>query len=499
MAENLVIVGIGGTGTKILESIIHLAVSGNAPDYIYPIIIDQDRPNGNVERCLNAIVKYHRLKSTQAPNEKNEWFFKSEFPNFKPYPLTERDIRLAEAEYKNKILLQPDKEGQNYRKSLGEDPKSSDSELYEDIINSMFSKSQLYDEIKTGFKKRANMGAPLIKSLISNLELELDTEIEDDEDEETVNVRNNLVYIIRKIENITNEDYNIVICGSLFGGTGASGIVEIGKYFKEKIASNISVNSIMMLPYFRLREPSTQRVGNLLNNDLDYVASKITLNIYKEEIENTFDNAYIIGTTDTQDYIDVFSKGGPKQKNNLHIFELFGAIAAIQPNAPSDKTQYNAYSVLNSEKKDIEKSYNFKYNDIVGLYNLEQFRIINDFSSMLNFIVKPYLYDQSIRGIQINKWLKHQPWYNNKVENKRFFDNLLDWGVFYHDWLRQLNSWSQFTFNYANEHDIYYLQNRDYYYDISYKISKNMPIGKDISSLSDLVKPVENIKKRKRK
>lgn len=59
--SNLIAIGVGGTGAKLVEALIHLSASGHSPDTIYPILIDQDLHNGNVQRTKKVIQQYKIL------------------------------------------------------------------------------------------------------------------------------------------------------------------------------------------------------------------------------------------------------------------------------------------------------------------------------------------------------------------------------------------------------------------------------------------------------
>ena len=55
-------IGIGGTGAKCAEAMIHLAAAGLGPDRCTMMLVDQDEPNGNGERCLRLLDNYVRLR-----------------------------------------------------------------------------------------------------------------------------------------------------------------------------------------------------------------------------------------------------------------------------------------------------------------------------------------------------------------------------------------------------------------------------------------------------
>ena len=58
------IVGIGGTGAKCLEHLIHCCSSGLGPDNLWVGMVDQDEANGNVSRTKILLNKYRNLRSS---------------------------------------------------------------------------------------------------------------------------------------------------------------------------------------------------------------------------------------------------------------------------------------------------------------------------------------------------------------------------------------------------------------------------------------------------
>lgn len=143
--EHLIAVGIGGSGAKCVEALMHLAVSGHAPSSIYPILIDQDTSNGNVDRCKSVIKSYSDLRNRI--DGRQEWFFKSTVElQEKLLPLTPQDIK------------------SNYRAAIGETMIKDETALA--IIQALFLKNQLDEGLDFGYKKRAHMGSILFRQML---------------------------------------------------------------------------------------------------------------------------------------------------------------------------------------------------------------------------------------------------------------------------------------------------------------------------------------------
>lgn len=164
---------------------------------------------------------------------------------------------------KKLLPLLPQDTRQNYGAAIGLPSMSKEEQL---IVKALFLPSQLNEALDAGYKKRAHMGSLLIQQM-------LEREDKKPSNEEGLN------FIINRIRNITEP--GVVIFGSLFGGTGASGLITIGRYFKDRL-NNATNKGVFFTPYFIVKEGSPQNKDtNLVKSDADMQAVKIALEIYK--------------------------------------------------------------------------------------------------------------------------------------------------------------------------------------------------------------------------
>ena len=66
------IIGIGGTGAKCLEHLLHCCSAGLGPDNLWAGMVDQDEANGNVSRTKILLSKYMNLRSNLRVEAKND-------------------------------------------------------------------------------------------------------------------------------------------------------------------------------------------------------------------------------------------------------------------------------------------------------------------------------------------------------------------------------------------------------------------------------------------
>ena len=66
------IIGIGGTGAKCIEHLLHCCASGLGPLNLWAGMVDQDEANGNVSRTKILLSKYMNLRSTLRDEGKHD-------------------------------------------------------------------------------------------------------------------------------------------------------------------------------------------------------------------------------------------------------------------------------------------------------------------------------------------------------------------------------------------------------------------------------------------
>ena len=66
------IVGIGGTGAKCLEHLLHCCASGLGPEKLWIGMVDQDEANGNISRTKIQLTKYMNLSRSLRDESKHD-------------------------------------------------------------------------------------------------------------------------------------------------------------------------------------------------------------------------------------------------------------------------------------------------------------------------------------------------------------------------------------------------------------------------------------------
>lgn len=112
----------------------------------------------------------------------------------------------------------------------------------------------------------------------------------------------------------------VVIIGSLFGGTGASGIPEIVKAI-DGMKNDAKIATILVLPYFA---PMERKDGAIQASRFNS-KTKAALNFYKDSgLMEKIDKIYYVG--DPYPTVIPYSEGGKDQINNANFVELIAAM-----------------------------------------------------------------------------------------------------------------------------------------------------------------------------
>jgi len=403
MADHNIIIGVGGTGSKIIEAVVHLAASGNMPPTLYPVLIDQDTLNGNVEQCRESINSYNIIY------EKSK--------KIKGLKIFNTNIDMEKIP-EGLIPLVPTR-NQKFSASIKYPLMSSDEKK---VIEALYNRHQLEDDLKDGFKKRAHMGSAIISQML-----------EGNQD------------LTRLNERTRSLSPDIYIFGSIFGGTGASGLTIIGKYFKDNWP-NSNVYGIVIMPYFKisdLADLENRPISEIVNSNSDMLLVKVALEIFYQNNNDSFNKVFFIGSDIANLEKDAPTKypvsGGREQKNPAHIFELIAGSVISHSSRINNK--YNFY-IEDLEIRDIpieggtfqRKSKIFDIDSLPDTLDKQKIKYTREFSRMVA---------QCSRNK--NSWKKRQPWLFFNSE----YNYLRHWAERHDQWWQEMaaDCWTTFRFD----------------------------------------------------
>ena len=285
-------ISIGGSGSKIMESLAHLCVAGILPgnEKLNIIAVDPDSGNGNFERAATIINEFSEFQNLDVGNDTP--LFKNKIEIVRPFPWkpSTQNIKLDDLMNANIIKHTP----------LGK------------LYRALYTSKERNTSLNEGFRGHPSIGAAV---LAQKFLFQRDQ---------------GWGHLIQEIQNdVGNSDrgVKIFLAGSIFGGTGAAGLPTISRLLREKLkdySKKISIGGAFLLPYFTF-------ISEEENNELFAKAKNFLTNAkaalkYYSLGKNDFDYMYFFGDSLLTDVN--FSIGGNEQKNDSHIIEFYAALAA---------------------------------------------------------------------------------------------------------------------------------------------------------------------------
>ena len=294
-------IGIGGTGAKCLESLIHLAAAGMMPDGdLHLIFVDPDTSNGSRARVEETLAHYEACK--------------------KQFDLGQTHLLKTKIDPAHPILWTPFKEAnpslnrffhyENFRGS----PAGK-------LFDVLYSRSEKKIPLEAGFRGHPSIGSAVMAKTVN---------LEEDETWSTFH---------KKIAD-DDEGAKVFLAGSIFGGTGASGFPTIAQIVKREL--DVKLGGALLLPYFKFMDDGSE--GELKAKSDEFLMNTQTALKHYHIWNKTgiYDTVYLFGDESRTDVENAL--GGPKQKNAPHFIELYAALAAIdffkKDFGPSQDVQY---------------------------------------------------------------------------------------------------------------------------------------------------------------
>jgi len=280
--EKFIYIGVGGTGARVFESLVYSSaiglLKGNEISYL---LIDQDGNNGNLVRSKECANMYRDL--TDGKNLTTSEAFTSKLISLSDeliIPVNEKKFEDVIGYYKNDDLKY--------------------------IYDVLYTEKERSFNLKDGFVGLPSVGS--VGFLKSKEELKKELE-----------------------KKLGEKENRIIICGSVFGGTGASALSTLPKILKEIGGSseNNKVMNLIVLPYFKVEEGRGQYEVKPVPESFPIKAT-IAFKFYSEKSkELKIDSSAYIGLFDElQVKVGNFSPGGGKQENRAHFIELLAVVLA---------------------------------------------------------------------------------------------------------------------------------------------------------------------------
>lgn len=307
-----ILVGVGGTGAKVVEATLIQLLSGMVSDPVHVGLVDQDLANGNAARTvalLSRQVRFHRLWS----EGKNSIVWNSgDMPALGSTGI----FPLYSSKSEIDAIYRPNSAGSNLHQMLARGLSTPQAHLFDMLF--MDNEEEQHLQLDEGYRGRAHVGSAAFISALAN-------------------GQNKLFDAIRRIaESSAGTPINVFFAGSAFGGTGAAGFPTLARRLhrlrEEKAfanAQNIRIGGLLMLPYFHFASPD-EGVEAVVTPDELLPKTQLALEYYQNLFKNEpcFNMFYALGWPE-QYPLGYHEPGANEQANPALPTEMIAATAAV--------------------------------------------------------------------------------------------------------------------------------------------------------------------------
>lgn len=301
---------VGGSGAKMMESLIHLSAAGLLPPErptLDALLVDPDANNGNGQQCrqvYNAFQACKQLKLGATNLFSSTINLRSESWT----PLREWDER-GTGRDGNTPAAETLKDIFHYSEHSSSVVEGGSAEA--DLLDVMFEQQELNMSIHQGFRGRPALGATVLANRVNF-----------DEDPwrgftESINQKD------------SQGGARVLMAGSVFGGSGAAGVPTLAQLLHKRLKQNSKARLalILFLPYFDFKPARNE---SLQADPAAFpMATAEALKYYHERGFLSFCDIYALGEQARAD-MAISAVGAAEQRNPPHFIELVAAMGAMK-------------------------------------------------------------------------------------------------------------------------------------------------------------------------
>lgn len=318
----LFIFAVGGTGARVLKSLIMLLATGIKPVdengnplkdvEIVPIIVDPHKANDDLKRTEDLLKTYREIyRLVYGNTPATNGFFSTKISTLREI-LKNTDNRLSDTF----LFRLGDVDTKKFKDYIGFNELNIENQA---LCSLLFSTDNLETEMNIGFVGAPNIGSVALNQFKDSIEF-------------------------REFANVLTKEDRVFIISSIFGGTGAAGYPIIVKnirnadnpdaaFTNREILQNTKIGALTVLPYFNV---SSERNSPITRNDF-IVKTKSALYYYRDNLtgNGSLNAGYYLGDKlASNPYKNDPGKGG--QKNDAHLIETIGALSVFDFMSLSD-------------------------------------------------------------------------------------------------------------------------------------------------------------------
>jgi hypothetical protein len=289
---------VGGTGALSVEPLLLLCAAGIGPSRLAVTLIDADAANPSFARAQALLKLYSEVR--QAFDSPVEGFFRTELIRTKRSESVWSPLGAPGAPEAGDLSLERFVER---ARMAGE---NRDAGILFDLL---FSVEQQKEQLREGFRGNPAIGSILMHGLKEST-------------------------FFRELMNSARGDTTAAffVTGSVFGGTGASALPVLAEVLVSEGIEPSRIGAAVVTPYFSLAEPSQrERQDGRLKPDSSVFLrnTAAALPTYTRGLSR-YGSLYVVGDEESLPRPrSTYSAGGPTQRNDPHVVELYAALAAL--------------------------------------------------------------------------------------------------------------------------------------------------------------------------
>jgi len=311
------VIAIGGTGNKILESIVYAACAdafytpgGDPIAKLDMLSVDVDAACGNTTRAKRAAEYYEEVRGV-----------------FSASPYRHRGFHTQ---------VSVDRWSMNLSKRAASVNQMARGHSRDQLLaRTLFSETEAQLEYSEGFRGHPDLGVLFFAEMLGGLE-----------DARKEGLPDELNALIDRMDQdiAAGEAVRLILCGSIFGGTGASGIPALSKYFHARYAEKrdlFIMGSMLMLPYYSVPAANVDETQEIaVNSDefldkartaLQYYGMESMIRSSDTDPNGVYDAVYLLGLP-PEYFVStrIYSTGSQSQENDAHMLEWLASRCIAQ-------------------------------------------------------------------------------------------------------------------------------------------------------------------------
>lgn len=440
MANQFFVLGIGGTGMRCIESLIHLCAMGMFDNTeIHLLALDTDKNNGNFSRLKELKDAYLNTKGLDQASRValSNTFFSANIKYYEFSPNYEQKSSF-------KLMFNYGNTQYNNREET-------------DLADLVLSENVEEFNLRHGYRAQTHLGSMMMyHSIIEAAKSPASSDLK--------------TFLSQLIKASQTGNPRVFILGSVFGGTGASSIPIIPQAISKaaEILSNGAANvlrsayfgSTLLTAYFSFKAPNADELKNqrvIATSDKFALNSQVAMMFYDDDttVKSTYQKFYMMGTSGMTwdpmqregDKIKETITGGAQQKNDSHYIELLAACAALDFYNTNDTTlsQNKSLNQTDYQYRAINDNGKFDFQDFVGSERAKEFA--QKFGMLIAFDLFANGSDDFVEKVRSGEHKDIQDFTDMDVNQvtylknyfNLFFVQALPSGLLSEGWLRQIH------------------------------------------------------------